>query len=116
VFRAARESSTNRIHFVLVGMHNRTFGPYLAANNRILVSVMAGPSGACQQHTRVDAPLAVVQAGASGNQIADAAADAADEAYERIAALEQEQRRRTQVWLPGDRRVRAELLLQLGRP
>jgi hypothetical protein len=36
-------SETNRMHLVLFGIQKRTFGPYLAANNRILISVM--PSG-----------------------------------------------------------------------
>jgi hypothetical protein len=30
-------TETNRIHLVLFGMQNRTFGPCLAANNRILI-------------------------------------------------------------------------------
>jgi hypothetical protein len=33
-------TETNRIRFVLLGMQNRIFGPYLAANERILISVM----------------------------------------------------------------------------
>jgi hypothetical protein len=32
---------TDRMHLVVFGMQNRTFGPYLAANNRILILVMA---------------------------------------------------------------------------
>jgi hypothetical protein len=36
-------AETNRMHLVLFGMQNRTFGPYLAANNRILISVMRVP-------------------------------------------------------------------------
>jgi hypothetical protein len=34
-------SETNRMRLVLVGMQKRTFGPYLTANNRILISLMA---------------------------------------------------------------------------
>jgi hypothetical protein len=36
---------TSRIHLVLFGMHNRTFGPYLAVINRIrtLPQTPAGP-------------------------------------------------------------------------
>jgi hypothetical protein len=34
-------TGTDRIHLVLSGMQNRTFGPYLAAPIRILISVMA---------------------------------------------------------------------------
>jgi hypothetical protein len=33
-------TDTNRIYLVLYGMHNRTLGPYLAANGRILISAM----------------------------------------------------------------------------
>jgi hypothetical protein len=33
-------TKTNRIHLVLFGMQNRTFGPYLAANDKILISLM----------------------------------------------------------------------------
>jgi hypothetical protein len=33
-------TETNRIHLVLFGIQNRTFGPCLAANNRILISLM----------------------------------------------------------------------------
>jgi hypothetical protein len=33
-------SETNRIHLVLFGKQNRTSGPYLAAINRILISLM----------------------------------------------------------------------------
>jgi hypothetical protein len=46
-------TETNRIRLVLFGMHNRTLGPYLALNNRILISVMhvlifcAGSNGYC---------------------------------------------------------------------
>jgi hypothetical protein len=39
--RAQRSSSiaeTDRIYLVLVGMQNRTFGPYIAAIKRILIS------------------------------------------------------------------------------
>jgi hypothetical protein len=32
---------TNRVHLALFGMQNRTFDPYLAANNRILISLMS---------------------------------------------------------------------------
>jgi hypothetical protein len=35
-------TETTRIHLVLFGMQNRTFGPYLAAIERILVSAMLG--------------------------------------------------------------------------
>jgi hypothetical protein len=35
-------TEANRIHLVLFGMQNRTCGPYLAANNRILISAMHG--------------------------------------------------------------------------
>jgi hypothetical protein len=42
----------NRIHLVLFGMQNRTFCPYLAAIDRILVSVM--PCNlSCARHVRV---------------------------------------------------------------
>jgi hypothetical protein len=34
-------AGTNRIQFVLSGMQDRTFGPYLAVNNRILISLMS---------------------------------------------------------------------------
>jgi hypothetical protein len=34
-------TETNRMQFVLSGMHTRTSGPYLAAINRILISLMA---------------------------------------------------------------------------
>jgi hypothetical protein len=34
-------TETNRMHLVLFGMQNRTFGPYLAAINRTLISVMS---------------------------------------------------------------------------
>jgi hypothetical protein len=34
---------TDRIHLVLFGVQNRTFGRYLAANSRILISLMARP-------------------------------------------------------------------------
>jgi hypothetical protein len=34
-------TETNRIHLVLFGMHNWTFGPYLAAINRILISFVS---------------------------------------------------------------------------
>jgi hypothetical protein len=34
-------TETHRMHVVLFGMQNGTFGPYLAAINRVLVSVMA---------------------------------------------------------------------------
>jgi Glutamate synthase central domain len=44
-------SATNRIHLVLFGMKNRTSGPYLAVNNRILISLCFKKSmcfeGAC---------------------------------------------------------------------
>jgi hypothetical protein len=33
---------TSRMHLVLFGMQNRTLGPYLAAIDRILISVMQG--------------------------------------------------------------------------
>jgi hypothetical protein len=33
-------TETNRIHMVLFGMKNRTLGPYLAAINGFLISVM----------------------------------------------------------------------------
>jgi hypothetical protein len=33
------DTPPNRIHLVLFGMQNRTSGPYLAANNRILISL-----------------------------------------------------------------------------
>jgi hypothetical protein len=35
-------TKTNRIHLVLCGMLNRTFGPYFAAIDRILILFMAG--------------------------------------------------------------------------
>jgi hypothetical protein len=35
-------AETNRIRLVLFGMQNRTFGPYAAAINRILISLMVG--------------------------------------------------------------------------
>jgi hypothetical protein len=35
-------TETNKIHWVLFGMQNRTFGPYLAADNRILISLVRG--------------------------------------------------------------------------
>jgi Beta galactosidase small chain len=38
--RGTFASETNRIHLVLFGVWNRTSGPYLAANNRILISLM----------------------------------------------------------------------------
>jgi hypothetical protein len=34
-------AKTNRIQLVLYGMQNRTFGPYLAVINRILISLLA---------------------------------------------------------------------------
>jgi hypothetical protein len=37
---ARKTTETNRIHLVLFGMQNRTFGSYLAANDRILISLM----------------------------------------------------------------------------
>jgi hypothetical protein len=37
----ALSTESNRIHLVLFGIQNRTFGPYLAAINRILVSVIS---------------------------------------------------------------------------
>jgi hypothetical protein len=37
---AAHITETNRIHLVLFDMQNTTFGPYLAATHRILISVM----------------------------------------------------------------------------
>jgi hypothetical protein len=38
-------AETNRIPVVLFGMHNRNFGPYMAAMHRTLVLGM--PCGAC---------------------------------------------------------------------
>jgi hypothetical protein len=38
-------TETNKIQLVLFGMQNRTFGPYLAANNRILISLMQRSRG-----------------------------------------------------------------------
>jgi hypothetical protein len=35
-------TESNRRHWVLLGMQNRTVGPYLAVNNRIPISVIAG--------------------------------------------------------------------------
>jgi hypothetical protein len=40
-------TETNRIHLALFGMQNRTFGPYLAAINRILISVVTEHAGRC---------------------------------------------------------------------
>jgi hypothetical protein len=45
---------TNRIHLVLFGMQNRTFRPYFAATNKILVAVMVVPSFV---YVRVSMPL-----------------------------------------------------------
>jgi hypothetical protein len=39
-------SKSNRIHLVLFGIQNGTFGPYLADNNRVLISLV---SSFCQQ-------------------------------------------------------------------
>jgi hypothetical protein len=44
-------TETNRIYLVLFGMQSRTFGPYLAANNRILISLMADWAAAREQAT-----------------------------------------------------------------
>jgi hypothetical protein len=44
--RASPAPETSRIHFVLCGTQNRTFDPYSASIDRILISVMSGPCSA----------------------------------------------------------------------
>jgi hypothetical protein len=39
---ALHMSETNRVPLVLFGMQNKTTGPYLAAIDRILISLVAG--------------------------------------------------------------------------
>jgi hypothetical protein len=38
--RNGDQTETNRMHLVVLGMQNSAFGPYLAVNDRILISVM----------------------------------------------------------------------------
>jgi hypothetical protein len=45
VAQAAHALATNRMHLVLSDMQTRTLGPYVAATNWILTSVMCGPVG-----------------------------------------------------------------------
>jgi hypothetical protein len=40
---------TSRTQLVLTGMHNMTFGPYLAANNRILIPAPLHTRGDAQE-------------------------------------------------------------------
>jgi hypothetical protein len=57
-------TATNRMHLVLIGMQNRAFVPYLAAINRIRISVMVGMQQrlgvprvgqlASREHMRID--------------------------------------------------------------
>jgi hypothetical protein len=49
-------SEQYRIHLVLCGMQNRTSGPYLAAINRILISLVTGSAGGAGVGARHWAP------------------------------------------------------------
>jgi hypothetical protein len=54
-------SEANRTHLVLSGTQNMAFGPYLAANNRIPISLMAGERPMhrwmhCRRHERAESP------------------------------------------------------------
>jgi hypothetical protein len=54
---ARNVTETNGIHLVLFGQQNRTFGPYVAAINRILISLVKGHTLLARRRFRRTEPL-----------------------------------------------------------